>query len=41
MAVLPKAMYRSNAILMKSPTQFFTERKKTILNFIWNNKNMK
>ena len=40
MVILPKAIYRYSEILIKIPTQFFTNLERTILSFIWKNRKL-
>ena len=41
MAILLEVIYRVDAISINIPTQFFTDLKRKISNFVWKNKKLK
>jgi predicted N-formylglutamate amidohydrolase len=39
-AIIPKAFYRANAVIIKIPTQFFADKERATLKFISKNKKL-
>ena len=41
MGILPKAIYRFNAMPIKIPAKFFIDLKRIVLNFIWKSRTLR